>query len=118
MPINAESVDVKCHKWLHVPYSAAAPCFEGVLCTDMAPPSAGRRCGACPPGYSGDGSFCVDADECADGNNGGCDELTECVNVPGGRTCGYCPAGYRGSGATKCRKNDLACSELNGGCDW
>jgi hypothetical protein len=43
----------------------------------------------------------VDIDECLT-DNGGCDERTSCVNVPGGRVCGDCPPGFTGSGASGC----------------
>ena len=36
------------------------PCFEGVQCTDT--PS-GFLCGACPPGFTGDGQQCIDINE-------------------------------------------------------
>ena len=36
------------------------PCFEGVQCTDT--PS-GFQCGACPPGFTGDGQQCIDINE-------------------------------------------------------
>ena len=48
----------------------------------------------------GDGETCVDVDECQDGNNGGCDPRTECINVPGSVECGPCPYWARGSGKT------------------
>ena len=56
------------------------PCYTGVICFDLAPPSDGYKCGECPPGYTGDGETCVDVNECDDGNNGGCDALTTCTN--------------------------------------
>ncbi|KAK3255239.1 hypothetical protein CYMTET_35568, partial [Cymbomonas tetramitiformis] len=60
---------------------------------------------------------CVDVDECADGDNGGCDPLTVCTNTQGGRACSRCPEGYLGSGASGCRPQGLTCAEDNGGCD-
>ena len=58
--------------------------------------SDGRAMCACKEGYemSSEGERCEDVDECADFNNGGCDQL--CVNRQGGFAC-------------ECRKN--------GGCD-
>ena len=45
-------------------------------------------------GYTGDGRFCTDVDECVV-NNGGCSmsPRVQCVNTIGSRTCGDCPAG-------------------------
>lgn len=41
----------------------------------MVAPGTGYTCGACPSGYSGDGTTCIDVDDCADapcGDNGAC----------------------------------------------
>ena len=47
---------------------------------------------ACNAGYEMSGEErCVDVDECADGANGGCDQL--CVNKPGSFRCD-CREGY------------------------
>ncbi|XP_030569623.1 cubilin homolog [Drosophila novamexicana] len=58
------------------------------------------RCGACPPGYTGDGRNCRDINECADGNNGGCSQrpLVSCINTEGSFRCGRCPPGWTGDG--------------------
>ncbi|KAK3706070.1 hypothetical protein QZH41_014679, partial [Actinostola sp. cb2023] len=39
-----------------------SPCFPGVQCNDLPPPSGvdGYKCGPCPEGYSGDGATCAD----------------------------------------------------------
>lgn len=44
------------------------PCFEGVDCTDdnSAASSTNFTCGACPPGFEGDGVNCTDIDGCVD----------------------------------------------------
>ena len=95
---------------------ALEPCFAGVLCTDVPPPAVGRTCGECPPGYQGDGITCTDVNECAGGDNGGCDSNTECINVPGSVDCGPCPDWALGSGKTGC-KPKTTCDVNNGGCD-
>src|SRR5262249_2715446 len=41
----------------------------------------------CSEGYTGSGTTaCTDIDECAS-ENGGCDPLVTCSNLPGGRSC-------------------------------
>jgi hypothetical protein len=74
-------------------------------------------CGACPAGYSGDGtSGCVASapGPCAT-NNGGCDALTSCTETDGQATCSACPSGYKGSGSSGCVVDP--CATANGGCD-
>ncbi|KAK3287959.1 hypothetical protein CYMTET_4567 [Cymbomonas tetramitiformis] len=102
----------------------SAPCFPGVLCTDINASIGKFVCGACPEGYSdlqasNPGIDCADVDECADTSmtNGGCDPLTECTNTDGGRACSACPEGYLGDGASGCRVRAASCLEGNGGCD-
>ncbi|KAH8370982.1 hypothetical protein KR093_005865, partial [Drosophila rubida] len=58
------------------------------------------RCAACPPGYTGDGKYCRDIDECRDGNNGGCSQrpTVSCTNTEGSYRCGRCPIGWTGDG--------------------
>jgi len=87
----------------------------------------GRTCGACPPGYAGDGaSGCVCpsgysiqngtciSNDCAT-NNGGCDPLVTCTDTSTGHTCGACPSGFTGDGASGCVDVD-ECLTNNGGC--
>src|SRR5262245_18679960 len=58
------------------------------------------RC-SCPAAYTdvrGDGSMCVDIDECATGT-ATCDANAVCTNVAGAFTCA-CAAGFHGNGMT------------------
>ncbi|KAK3283510.1 hypothetical protein CYMTET_8794, partial [Cymbomonas tetramitiformis] len=101
------------------------PCFPGVACTDVAAEDvaaqhAAFRCEGCPAGYTGDGVFCADVDECSQGN-GGCwttkdgTKRSECLNTEGGFQCAPCPDGFRGSGLTGCQPIS-DCAVDNGGC--
>jgi outer membrane protein assembly factor BamB len=64
---------------------------------------------------SSTGFSCPDINECAT-NNGGCDPLVACTNLPGTFSCGACPSGYTGTGATFCLDIN-ECDTNNGGCD-
>ncbi|GFG35967.1 hypothetical protein Cfor_02931, partial [Coptotermes formosanus] len=72
-------------------------------------------CGACPQGYTGNGFYCSDIDECQM-NNGGCSvsPLVQCINTQGSRVCGQCPPGYQGDGQV-CTFLGV-CAVNNGGC--
>ena len=72
-------------------------------------------CGSCPHGFTGNGKYCHDIDECAS-NNGGCsvNPKVDCINTHGSFRCGSCPAGYAGDG-TSCTYSGI-CSMNNGGC--
>ena len=65
------------------------------------------RCGPCPAGYSGNGQFCLDQNEC-EVNNGGCstNPFVQCINTEGSSVCGACPENYSGDGVN-CRQTDF-----------
>jgi FG-GAP-like repeat/EGF domain/Calcium-binding EGF domain len=88
-------------------------CDPVTTCTPTG--TATNTCGACPAGYTGDGTTgCVDINECAT-NHGGCDLLTTCTNTPGSFSCGPCPIGFTGSAQTGCVAVN-PCLTNNGGC--
>ncbi|XP_078054614.1 thrombospondin-4-like isoform X2 [Mustelus asterias] len=142
------------------------PCFPGVLCSEMAD---GFKCGACPSGFTGNGTYCVDIDECqsrpcfsrvrcintspgfqcepcptgytgpriqgvgemfarthrqicndinecADGNNGGCDPNSDCINTPGSFRCGSCKHGYIRDQSMRCQKERSCSSRASNPC--
>ncbi|XP_013175197.1 PREDICTED: cubilin-like [Papilio xuthus] len=74
------------------------------------------RCGACPPGFEGNGYVCYDIDECLTLPNGGCSitPFVTCHNTIGSRICGPCPMGFQGDGVTCTWRG--SCSINNGGC--
>ncbi|OGQ80130.1 MAG: hypothetical protein A2289_12935 [Deltaproteobacteria bacterium RIFOXYA12_FULL_58_15] len=77
---------------------ASNPCFAGVTCTDLAPPSTSFTCGSCPTGYTGDGITCTDFDAC---NPNLCFADTLCIDLPAPSTgfdCDECPPGHTGDG--------------------
>ena len=67
------------------------PCYENVTCTDNQAPLTGYKCGSCPQGYTGDGQFCSDFDECANSTTHNCQQV--CVNTVGSYSCS-CHSGY------------------------
>ncbi|XP_078412313.1 cartilage oligomeric matrix protein isoform X1 [Cetorhinus maximus] len=99
------------------------PCFPGVLCTETA---AGFHCGACPSGFTGNGSHCVDIDEC---RAKPCFPRVRCINTSPGFQCESCPSGYtgpriQGVGEMFARTHRQICIDINecedgdnGGCD-
>lgn len=67
----------------------------------------------CDLGYTLNGAYCVDVNECFTGS-GGCDPNAQCTNTQGGRTCA-CRSGFTGDGLTCVDVNE--CTTANGGCD-
>ncbi|XP_076821613.1 uncharacterized protein LOC143468345 isoform X3 [Clavelina lepadiformis] len=67
-------------------------CDEDAECTNT---EGSYEC-TCNEGYSGDGSVCLDVDECTAGTDN-CDENAECSNNDGSFSC-VCKEGYTGDG--------------------
>ncbi|BFZ01488.1 hypothetical protein BsWGS_04527 [Bradybaena similaris] len=97
------------------------PCDRLATCENLTP---GFTCSPCPPGYSSPPvqgldldtaqkvkQVCVDINECADGNNGGCVENSVCVNTPGSRSCGPCLDGFVGDQRTGCQRAGNVCPD-------
>ncbi|KAK3283827.1 hypothetical protein CYMTET_8493 [Cymbomonas tetramitiformis] len=105
------------------PACTVDPCYPGVACQstndfELAPE--GWICGECPSGLDGNGIGelgCDDVDECNVTPNGGCDNVTACVNDFGGFHCTECPTGTSGTGLLGC-VDDNECLQSNGGCDY
>jgi hypothetical protein len=64
----------------------------------------------CPAGYSGDGTTCVDIDECSDDAQNDCDANAACKNTGGGFTC-ECKLGFSGDGKTCVDEDECALDE-------
>ncbi len=62
------------------------------------------RPAACDAGYRATASGCVDVDECAASDRGGCSPDATCTNTDGSRTC-TCKDGFAGDGVS-CAAND------------
>jgi hypothetical protein len=69
-------------------------------------------CG-CKAGFTGNGTTCVDVDECL-GNTAGCDPHAACTNVAGGAMCA-CSKGWQGDGKSCTDVNE--CTAGTAGCD-
>ncbi|XP_007897103.1 cartilage oligomeric matrix protein [Callorhinchus milii] len=101
----------------------SSPCFPGVLCTNSVD---GFKCGACPEGFTGNGTHCTDVDEC---RMKPCFRRVRCINTSPGFRCEACPSGFTGSrfggeGETFAQMNKQVCNDIdecedghNGGCD-
>ncbi|XP_047560617.1 thrombospondin-3 isoform X2 [Lutra lutra] len=102
------------------------PCFRGVDCMEVYE-YPGYRCGPCPPGLQGNGTHCVDIDECAHADP--CFPGASCINTVPGFHCEACPRGYKGTrvsgvGIDYARASKQVCNDVdecndgnNGGCD-
>lgn len=96
------------------------PCDSLTACSDVPAPGNGFSCTSCPGGYNdvgGNGTNCVDWNECM-GQDGGddCDLVATCTNTPGSFTC-TCPGGttdVNGDG-TDCQAPMAVCGD--GTCD-
>ncbi|OCT66764.1 thrombospondin-3 isoform X1 [Xenopus laevis] len=102
------------------------PCFPGVDCME-AYEYPGYRCGPCPPGSQGNGTYCADIDECSHVNP--CFSGSKCINTSPGFRCEHCPRGYKGNmvsgvGVDYAKASKQVCKDIdecndgnNGGCD-
>ncbi|XP_018534313.1 thrombospondin-3a [Lates calcarifer] len=79
----------------HEPRSRCSPnpCYKGVSCMESLQ-YPGFTCGPCPPGTTGNGTYCRDIDEC---ELQPCFSPGACVNTVGGFTCQPCPPGLWGA---------------------
>ncbi|XP_078527504.1 thrombospondin-3 [Lissotriton helveticus] len=103
-----------------------SPCFPGVDCMETYE-YPGYRCGPCPPGFQGNGSHCMDIDECSYANP--CFSGSKCINTAPGFRCEPCPRGYKGNivsgvGVEYAKASKQGCTDIdecndgnNGGCD-
>lgn len=66
------------------------------------------NCGPCPVGFTGNGFYCTDINEC-EVNNGGCAIGVRCENTHGSYQCGTCPTGFQGDGRICIPTNTPVC---------
>ncbi|XP_069505420.1 cartilage oligomeric matrix protein isoform X2 [Ambystoma mexicanum] len=88
------------------------PCFPGVSCIDT---TTGFLCGACPLGFTGNGTHCADINECSVNP---CFHQVDCINTTPGFRCNACPPGYtgpviKGVGLTYAKANKQICTDVN-----
>uniref|UniRef100_A0AAY4DZD4 Thrombospondin 3 n=1 Tax=Denticeps clupeoides TaxID=299321 RepID=A0AAY4DZD4_9TELE len=79
----------------HEPRSrcSPSPCYKGVPCMETLE-FPGYRCGPCPEGMTGNGTHCLDINECELAQP--CYSPEACVNTAKGFTCEPCPPGLWG----------------------
>ncbi|KAK2186089.1 hypothetical protein NP493_204g12007 [Ridgeia piscesae] len=53
----------------------------------------------CRPGFTGDGKYCANKDECAPDETNNCHQNADCINTDGSYRC-QCKYGYQGDGVT------------------
>nr|XP_032817931.1 mucin-4-like isoform X1 [Petromyzon marinus] len=96
---------------------ATNPCYPGINCTDLPPPSLGYKCAPCPAGYTGDGENCLDIDEC--NVTSPCGGHGICSNSPGSFSCSCFP-GYRDPPICRdideCAENTSICNNATENC--
>ncbi|XP_019367192.1 PREDICTED: fibrillin-1-like isoform X3 [Gavialis gangeticus] len=67
--------------------------------------SSGEKYCHCNPGFEGNGSHCVDKDECMERMPRKCPPKANCINLYGSYRC-HCPAGFEGDGLYSCTDID------------
>uniref|UniRef100_A0A3Q3QM12 Thrombospondin 4a n=1 Tax=Monopterus albus TaxID=43700 RepID=A0A3Q3QM12_MONAL len=99
-------------------------CFKQDMC--IRSESGDFRCAPCPEGYTGDGVYCDDVNEC---QFNPCFRSVQCVNTAPGFRCEKCPLGYTGPeingvGVAYAKAHKQVCEDIdeclgppeNGGC--
>uniref|UniRef100_A0A3Q4G7I5 Thrombospondin 4a n=1 Tax=Neolamprologus brichardi TaxID=32507 RepID=A0A3Q4G7I5_NEOBR len=99
-------------------------CFRQDMCVRS--PSGSFQCSPCPDGFTGDGVYCDDVDEC---QFNPCFPGVRCVNTVPGFRCEKCPRGYTGPelngvGVSYAKTHKQVCEDIdeclgppeNGGC--
>lgn len=82
---------------------ARSPCDVNANCTPSTLFTIGYYC-TCNSGYTGNGTYCRDIDEC---QNASCKPLVTCTNQPGGFKCGACPQDYLVGNVCQGKHNNL-----------